>query len=295
MDVSQELKNGFTDAIAERFKNPFLGSALLSWPIINHRLLLVMLGSGSYDSKIFYIDTYLYPRGFIEHLWYMAIAPTLTGLFFTLVFPIIDEKLTVRFIELSNSKKKKVMEAEEKTPFDSKEQAAFFLKWEKINMDLKSGLELSNKNWRTIYNNNEAMKNVLLHRLRQQVLCRIALEGGASEEITQFFLFNVISPGYVWASPGRADFLRNHPKFNQLQKVAKLIQESAAHVNNGTIYINFLDLEEKIPISETERPALIDMLYALDLITYPTTEEHQISAHGHMGDRGIYKFLIESN
>lgn len=60
METIKEFFAAIKGQLAERLANPFTGAFCIAWAAWNFRLLMVLLGKGTYQEKFVYIDTSLY-------------------------------------------------------------------------------------------------------------------------------------------------------------------------------------------------------------------------------------------
>ncbi|MEX0141178.1 hypothetical protein MRBLMS1_001992 [Massilia sp. LMS1-1-1.1] len=83
-----DVVDNILNVLKVRMSNSFMSSVIISWPIINYKLIMVIFGGGDYAQKIEYIDNSLYKSGF--KYWYIAYLPICVGLFYVFIFPFID-------------------------------------------------------------------------------------------------------------------------------------------------------------------------------------------------------------
>jgi hypothetical protein len=62
MESWRDISNSLSAYLRSRLVNPIFGAYLVTWSVINFRLLLVLFGAGTWQEKIRYIDTRLYPE-----------------------------------------------------------------------------------------------------------------------------------------------------------------------------------------------------------------------------------------
>lgn len=113
--------NALSDAIKERIINPLTGAFAISWPIVNYKMVLIILSGRSVEEKIYYIDSILYPD-LNEKLFYMIVIPFFSAIFYTTLYqiPVLGINL---FIALTKKYYKILsVKIEEGTPITIKEK-----------------------------------------------------------------------------------------------------------------------------------------------------------------------------
>lgn len=58
MELS-EISSSIKTALYERIRSPFIGTFILSWCLINYRIIFVLFSSGNYKDKFDYIDNFI--------------------------------------------------------------------------------------------------------------------------------------------------------------------------------------------------------------------------------------------
>jgi len=85
-DTIKELWDAFKGQLSDRLANPYTGALIISWGIINFRLLVVLVWIEPYQQKFTYIDSVLYPT-----LWHWALraiaAPAFAAYAYLLLYP----------------------------------------------------------------------------------------------------------------------------------------------------------------------------------------------------------------
>lgn len=71
------------ESIRERFGNPFVGSFLIAWCVINFRVVLILLGGDTAQQKICFVERELIEAD--DGLWKAVIWPTISVLFYFLI------------------------------------------------------------------------------------------------------------------------------------------------------------------------------------------------------------------
>ena len=81
-----EILNSIKATLYDRTSSPLFGSFAVSWAVWNYRVLIVLVGDGTFDEKIKYVDGTLYPTW-----WHVAglgvAAPLTTALAYIFLYP----------------------------------------------------------------------------------------------------------------------------------------------------------------------------------------------------------------
>jgi hypothetical protein len=79
----------FWNSLTERFRSPIGISLLMSWMVVNYKLVVVLLSEESYRDKFLYIDTVIYGPN-TNPIVRLLILPLAGACFYTLIFPIFS-------------------------------------------------------------------------------------------------------------------------------------------------------------------------------------------------------------
>lgn len=261
----KDLREGVSEAIRERMSSPFLSSIVLSWPIVNYKLLMVVFGSGDYEGKLFYIDTYLYGGVWNSNFMHLAVWPMLVGGFFTLWYPRIDAWLSVKFIRLSHEKKRKVLFAEQEEPVAEAFQAEFFSQWNKRNDVLNASVAVANEKYRQMSADNVKKMGFISERLRGETALRISLQCGAGlAEARQ------LEDG--WHSNTRSEnknFLFKLPCLEHIRKLLPLLREIPMYDEGRVRMIHTETIRSQVGVPIEEMEVFVETLAWMGLINSP--------------------------
>lgn len=98
MDTLREVLDSLKVHVRDRVSNPLYGAFLVSWVVFNYRLLLVLIGEGTWRDKITFIDLTLYPTA--EFSFQRGLVfPLLTSAIFVILAPFIRRWVTVFIAE----------------------------------------------------------------------------------------------------------------------------------------------------------------------------------------------------
>lgn len=87
IEAIREVASAVREQLYERVSSPLAGAFLLAWAVWNFKLIMVILGDGTYQDKIAFIDLHLYSgadHGALRGILY----PLLTALFYLYAYPI---------------------------------------------------------------------------------------------------------------------------------------------------------------------------------------------------------------
>lgn len=94
MESWRELSSSLSSYVRGRVTNPIFGAYLVAWGVLNFRLVLVLIGDGSWADKIGYIDTRLYTEWW-HWLIFGFIYPLSVSLVLVFAMPFINRWTTV--------------------------------------------------------------------------------------------------------------------------------------------------------------------------------------------------------
>ncbi|KRG63896.1 hypothetical protein ABB26_09945 [Stenotrophomonas humi] len=83
-----EATEGFKDAVKARLSNPLLGSFALTWLLVNHRVVMVLLSGMSIEEKFKYLDSAITANANESQL-HMLWIPLGAALLFAFLWPIL--------------------------------------------------------------------------------------------------------------------------------------------------------------------------------------------------------------
>lgn len=106
--------------IKERLTNPLYGAFLISWAIVNFRLLLVVTGVGSWQDKITYIDSRLYVH-WSDWCLYGYVYPLIAAILYLFLAPIVNRGVTVYLRHQDKITIERLLEIEGETPIPKPE------------------------------------------------------------------------------------------------------------------------------------------------------------------------------
>lgn len=264
MDIS-DLKNKVTEAIEDRIRNPFLGSIVLAWPIINYKLLLVVFGDGGYEEKLLFIEKKLY-TSWLNGFWvHVVLLPILAGLFFVLVYPEIDRHLTKIVVKRAQKKERELLLIEQKKPVDEKYQAEFFASWNSKTQAQKAAIEHTNSKYRELSAESAKRISLLEERLTNQTLLKIAHECGAGAEEAEF-LKNIHDENQEWMHRGKKLFLQRHPQFNALRSFQQILKTTPSDYDTALRILRTDWLCVELGLDKKSMPEFLETLSALKII-----------------------------
>lgn len=263
MSIKQTFESIY-ETLKERIGNPFMGSTLLAWPIINYKFLIVALSDGKFIEKVYFIETYVYPNTETRLLYIIGL-PAAIGLFYTLIYPFVDIGLTIASKLLFNLKQKMVLAAERKTPIDSREQAEFFGSYDRKVKKMEEAF--SDQTQRHIAQFSEANKVQLelIERLNDQCLRRLSDGTGLKPTDIQGIAFSeptTLSQG----SPSVKERARSSA---HLKGLIELLEQLNAYVEfddeKGRV-TNLPALAQEMNIEESELLASMELIQAMNLV-----------------------------
>ncbi|MBK6654058.1 hypothetical protein [Zoogloea sp.] len=85
----KDLLRKTLETVNERISSPMLSSTAVAWAAVNYKFLLVVLSADDFRKKFDYIESILYPTPEIK-LKLGVLYPISFGLFYTVVYPLID-------------------------------------------------------------------------------------------------------------------------------------------------------------------------------------------------------------
>ena len=121
MDALKELQESVVSGLKTRLGNPLLVGFLVSWLVINFRVVLVLLGEGGARDKIRYVDELMYPHWY-QWAWYGVAYPLLAATMYLLLSPFVVRWTTV-FLKRQDVETAKALLAAEGTRPISEDRA----------------------------------------------------------------------------------------------------------------------------------------------------------------------------
>lgn len=115
MESLREILDSIGAHLRTRFANPLYGAYLFSWAVINFRLLLVLLGNGTWREKIDYIDTVLYPHWWWWG-WFGVAYPLLVAIALVVTSPFAQRWVAVFLREREKTTIQRLLQIAEETP-----------------------------------------------------------------------------------------------------------------------------------------------------------------------------------
>lgn len=122
MESWRELSTSLSTYVRARVANPIFGAYLVAWSVINFRLLLVLVGDGSWQAKIGYIDTRLYTEWW-HWLIYGLLYPLAVALLLVFGMPFVN-RWTVVFLRARDAETtRQLLAQQDETPLPKAEAA----------------------------------------------------------------------------------------------------------------------------------------------------------------------------
>ena len=94
METIHEVISSIRTYLSERLRNPFYGAFFVAWVVLNFRLVLILIGDGTWAAKINFIDTRLYVTW-----WHWAIygylVPIVAASLYVLTTPFISRWVSI--------------------------------------------------------------------------------------------------------------------------------------------------------------------------------------------------------
>jgi hypothetical protein len=85
-NLIKELVAGLTKQLNDRMISPLLPSFIISWLIVNYKLIVTIFSDGPYETKLLYIDKILYPS-YSDIFFHCALIPLISALLYIFVYP----------------------------------------------------------------------------------------------------------------------------------------------------------------------------------------------------------------
>lgn len=255
------------EALKKKLENSFLSSVILSWPLSNYKLLVVIFGYESFQSKIFYIDTVLYGGDAIEYYSHLLLIPILVGLFFVFFFPFISGIFDRVVERADNLNKRKILAIQRKKVFPAEEQAAYFSEYDKEKKAMSEALTLTTEKYSVL---EAAKKSALVlnaNRLKENVLRRFSSSDFDSKRylgLCQFLSGNV-APQDIPASLPQYDknWIKDHPITVKLITFIRHYTKKIEGKHEDITVIQ-ADIQEITQVDDLEY--FIELLYAFDIL-----------------------------
>lgn len=264
----QKTFESLYERIKERIGSPFFGSALLAWPLINYKFLIVCFGDGKFIEKVYFVETYVYPD-IATRLCLTVGLPAVVGLIYTLIYPVLDIGLTAATKWLFAWKQRVVLAVERKTAIDSREQAEFFAAYDQKVRTLEAAFSDQTKRHMDQFAEARKIDADLNGRLRDQCLKRLTdrteLSANDVEIIVQTepFSLDLESPDGPPSLKSRAS------KSAHLKRLISVIEQVNANTANdpeiGRV-ANLAALAQALSIAEGELLDSLELLQALSLV-----------------------------
>ena len=115
MESWRDISNSLSAYLRSRLVNPIFGAYLVTWAVINFRLLLVLFGAGTWQEKIRYIDTRLYTEEWHWLIFGFAY-PMVAAVLLVLGTPFINRWSTVFLRTREAETTRQLLALEEETP-----------------------------------------------------------------------------------------------------------------------------------------------------------------------------------
>ncbi len=120
MDTWRDISNSLSVYLRGRLVNPIFGAYLVAWSVINFRLLLVLLGEGTWQEKIGYIDTRLFTKNWDWFVFGYAY-PMGVAVVLVLGTPFINRWTTVFLQKREAETTRQVLQVQGETPMSKAE------------------------------------------------------------------------------------------------------------------------------------------------------------------------------
>ncbi|MDO8065269.1 MULTISPECIES: hypothetical protein [unclassified Janthinobacterium] len=265
MSIS-DLPETIFGVIKNRFSNPLLASAFISWPFLNYKLMLVVFGEGAYSEKINFIDGKLYTFP-LEYYLHVFVFPLCVGIIYWYFYPSFDEKITRYSIRKLADKMRMVLSEERKIPFDSDLQISYFKKYDEEKEVWKNALHEVND----AAANKTDVANVVIdeisNRLKFQTRVLFALQCGMTLDDSDL-LKCVLLNGRI--SPDDRDNykkIKNYKYYDQLKGVVKESINIKRHHGSAKRQVSMEWFKTIAPLPDGELQGFAEVLWALEVFS----------------------------
>ena len=275
MESWRDISNSLSAYLRGRLVNPIFGAYLLTWSVINFRLMLVLVGTGTWQEKIRYIDTRLYPEEW--HWIFFGFAyPIVVAVLLVLGTPFINRWSTIFLRTREAETTRQLLALQEETPLtkaeatqlrqqlladrqgrlEDKEQA------EKLSMEQAAQIDLLLQENKKLKNSNDGEASIKAQDTTDKP---IALSSYAIKE-SDFI-----------GVPSRVKLGLIHRGVTHLQATALFAVRNGTNFNTNLL-VSVMGLSERHVAL-----VLIDQLKGLGLIesaSVGNSDSHQISSAG---------------
>lgn len=265
MSIS-ELPESILNTIKNRFNNTFLASAIISWPIINYKLMLVLFGDGKYEKKISFIDDVLYSAYPFKGIVCLFVLPMVVGFIYWRWYPLFDMVISRYSIKKSIEKAEIILTEERKIPFDRDEQVEYFKNYEAEKDIWKTALQDANKNLSKQQEKSKNTSNDLAGKWKSNTLKLFAMTCGISFDeiyaLEKAFSHNdeQIPPIEILAK------IKNYQYYEQLRYVAKESIKIQHSTRSKRKEVSVTWIKNNASVQDGHEESLLEFLWALEII-----------------------------
>lgn len=253
------------DTLKSRFSNPLLGSALISWPFINYKLMLIIFGGGGYVEKIEFIESklYFYPHQDIVNLFGI---PFLVGLIYWLFYPWADAKIVAYSIRQAAKKAKIILDEERKIPFDNDMQVDYFKKYDDEKETWKRALQEANESSAKKIELGTVTIRETNIRLMNQTRVLFALNCGIGKDEAPLLEFAFSNENPFHPSEGFFRKIKNYVFYDQMRMIARESINIRRYQGSAKRQVTLDWVRRTAPIPEDEETGFFDILRALNIL-----------------------------
>lgn len=260
-----EIPENILNTLKSRFSNPLLSSAIISWPFINYKLMLVLLGEGGYGDKIKYIETKLYTFP-LEDYVKVFFLPLIIGVVYWLWYTPIDAKITAYSIRKARDKAAIILAEERKIPFDQDEQVAYFQRHDAEKIFWKSALQESHKSAALTQDAMRAITVDLASKLRLNTRKLFALKCGIGSGDVYALEIAFSQNDLPFPPVEIVAKIRNYEYYNQLRIVASEAVNIPRFDSSAKREINLTWLRNNARVEDGHEEDFLEFLWALQII-----------------------------
>ncbi|MDN2710586.1 hypothetical protein O0880_14260 [Janthinobacterium sp. SUN118] len=283
MSIS-ELPENILNTIKNRFNNTFLASAIISWPIINYKLMLVLFGDGKYSEKIDFIDDVLYSAYPFKWVVCLFVFPMVVGFIYWRWYPFFDTAISKYTIQKSIGKAEMILAEERKIPFDRDEQVTYFKNYEAEKDIWKKALQEANKIASKQQEKSRNVENDLAGKWKSNTLKLFAMMCDIKPDeiyaLKKAFSHNdeQIPPVEILAK------IKNYQYYDQMKYVAKESINIPSSSLSGRREVSVTWLKNNTSVQDDHEGFFLEILWALEIIileryspiTYIALDNHRL-------------------
>jgi hypothetical protein len=265
MSIS-ELPETIISVIKNRFSNPILASAFISWPFCNYKLMLIIFGDGLYSEKITFIEKKLYTYPFEDYL-HVFILPLCVGVIYWYLYPSFDEKVTRYSIRKLADKAKMILTEERKIPFDNDLQISYFKKYDEEKEVWKNALHEANDAAAKKTDIANVVIDDVSNRLKFQTRTLFALQCGMTLDNPNLLEHVLLNGSFVPPNLDSYEKIKNYKFYDQLKGVVKESINIRRHHGSAQRQVSMEWLKVIAPVPEAELQGFSEVLWALQVFS----------------------------